>query len=331
VTAPITLIVASANAPMRQEIAAALRPLGFNIADVTLSRLSQAVRASAAEVAVVCLDPHTGADAVITDIMTTRPVPIVGVAPPEAKHAALRALGAGALEVIAWPGQASGEFAAALAASARVVAGLALVKRRRTKAVGERAPRPTAQGRIVAIGASTGGPQALAVILRALHPHTTCPIVIVQHMSPQFMGGFVDWLGSSTGARVRVASAREPLDAGHVYVAPGGHHLLVSARGVGHLGSGAPVHACRPSADVLFESVAATYQADAVGVLLSGMGEDGARGLLAMRRAGARTIAQDAASAVVYGMPAVAAALEAADTILPLDRIASAVVAALSG
>ncbi len=252
----IKVVVAAASTSIRREIAAALRHQGFIATDVTLDHLEQAVRASGAEVAVVFADRHAGADAVVADIMSTRPVPILAVAPSAAKDAALRALAAGALEVIAWP-ETEGDgarFRAALAASVRLVAGLALVKRRRPNASEERRTRSAAEGRIVAVGASTGGPQALAEILRALHGHTTCPIVIVQHMPAQFMSGFSDWLRKYTGARVGIAAARERLEPGHVYLAPGDHHLTVSAAGTAHLGSGEPVQSCRPSADVLFQS-----------------------------------------------------------------------------
>ena len=332
-SAAIRVVVAGASTPIRREIAAALQQQGIAATNVTLDELESSVRASAAEVAIVFTDRDAGADGVIGNIMSTRPVPILAVAPSAAKDEALRALAAGALEVIAWPEteQDRASFRAALAASVRVVAGLALVKRRRPKSRDEPRPRSATARRIVAIGASTGGPQALAEILRALHGQAACPIVIVQHMPAQFMGGFSDWLRRYTGARVSIAEARGRLEPGRVYLAPGDHHLTVSAAGLAHVGAGEPVLSCRPSADVLFQSVATAYGAGAVGALLSGMGEDGARGLLAMRKAGAVTIAQDEASAVVYGMPAAAASLEAATEILPLNRIASAILAALAG
>lgn len=331
-SAAIRVVVAAANAPIRREMAAALRQQGIVATDVTLDDLEPSVRATAAEVAIVFTDRDAGADEVIGDIMSTRPVPILAVAPSAAKDEALRALAAGALEVIAWPEteQDRAGFRAALAASVRLVAGLALVKRRRQKTGDERPTRSATARRIVAIGASTGGPQALAEILRALHGQTACPIVIVQHMPAQFMSGFSDWLRRYTGARVSIAATRERLEPGRVYLAPGDRHLTVSAAGIAHVGAGEPVLSCRPSADVLFQSVAPAYGAGAIGALLSGMGEDGARGLLAMRKAGAVTIAQDEASAVVYGMPAAAASLKAATEILPLNRIASAVLAALA-
>lgn len=331
-TAAITVVVAATDAPMRQAIAAALRQQGFLATDVALDRLETSVRASAADVAVIVADRSGGGDTAIADIMSTRPVPILAVTPPDARDAAVRALAAGALEAIPWTGAESdaATFRAALATSVRLVAGLALVKRRRPKGTDERRTPPTASPRLVAVGASTGGPQALAEILRAVGTHVACPMVIVQHMPAQFMGSFSDWLGRDTGARVSIAADRERLKPGHVYLAPGDRHLTVSVGGVAHLGTGEPVLSCRPSADVLFKSVATAYGAGAIGVLLSGMGEDGARGLLAMRQTGAVTIAQDEASAVVYGMPAAAAALEAATSILPLGRIASAVLAALA-
>lgn len=330
-TASIRVVVAAAAVPIRRKIAAGLQHQGLAASHATLEQLESAVRASAADVAVVFTDRSGGAERAIDDIMSSRPVPILAVAPADAKDAAVQALAAGALEVIPWTGTDSDDagFQAALATSVRLVAGLALIKRRRPTTANERPARRTVGSRLVAVGASTGGPQAIAEILRAIGTHATCPVVIVQHMPAHFMAGFADWLGRYTGARVAIASDRERLKASHVYLAPGDHHLTVSAGGTAHFNLAEPVRSCRPSADVLFHSVATAYGAGGVGVLLSGMGEDGARGLLAMRKAGAVTIAQDEASAVVYGMPAAAAALKAASSILPLGRIASAVLAAL--
>jgi two-component system, chemotaxis family, protein-glutamate methylesterase/glutaminase len=330
-SAAIRVVVAAAGTIVRRQVAAALQRQGLAASGVALAQLESALRASAVDVAVVFTDRDASAATVIADIMSSRPVPILAVASPDGTEAAIQALAAGALEVIPWTGIEDGDaaFHAALATSARLVAGLALVKRRRAKTAEARPVTRGAAPRLVAVGASTGGPQAIAEILRGFGAYISCPVVIVQHMPAQFMVGFSDWLGRYTGARVAIAADRERLKPGHIYLAPGDRHLTVSSGGAAQYGSGEPVHSCRPSADVLFHSVASAYGHGAVGVLLSGMGEDGARGLLAMRRAGAITIAQDEASAVVYGMPAAAASLEAAVSILPLSRIASAVLAAL--
>lgn len=175
--------------------------------------------------------------------------------------------------------------------------------------------RPTS---LIAIGASTGGPGALVQILSALPGDYALPIVIVLHIDASYANRLADWLSGQTNRAVRLASPG-PIAPGTV-VAPAGRHLVVAG---GELTfSMAPErHHCRPSIDVLFESVAAELGGRATGCLLTGMGRDGARGLLAIRRAGGETIAQDEATSVVYGMPREAVACGAAHHVLPLGEI----------
>jgi len=191
-------------------------------------------------------------------------------------------------------------------------------------------PRRSARGgtdpeplRLIAIGASTGGPLALRVILAGLQPELSPPIVAVQHISPGFVHGMARWLDNTTPFSVKVAGNGAPLQPGAVCLAPDDKHLLVSDSGVGWFSDSPPVDGHRPSATALLKSVAQTYGPAAVGVLLTGMGKDGARGLKTLRDAGARTIAQDEATCVVFGMPGEAIALGAAQEVLPLDRIAA--------
>jgi two-component system chemotaxis response regulator CheB len=180
---------------------------------------------------------------------------------------------------------------------------------------------------IVAIGASTGGTEALRQILTAL-PANAPPVLVVQHMPAAFTGPFAAALDADCRIQVREAREGDRLARGLALVAPGGDHMRLVARGSGYgvsVVGGPPVSLHRPSVDVLFESVASVGPRGAmVGVLLTGMGADGARGLLAMRQAGAYTIAQDEATSVVFGMPKEAISLGAAADILPLPRIASA-------
>ncbi|HEY4117651.1 MAG TPA: chemotaxis-specific protein-glutamate methyltransferase CheB [Byssovorax sp.] len=190
-------------------------------------------------------------------------------------------------------------------------------------------PRPAAIG----IGASTGGPGALLEILRALPSDLPVPVLVVLHVAPMFASALPDWLDRNTRVRVAEASAGERLKnlaPGTVLVAPPNKHLAVASGRVA-LTAAPERHFCRPSVDVLFESMALDLGASAVGCLLTGMGRDGAAGLLAMRRAGARTFAQDEATSVVYGMPREAALIGAAERVLPLERIADALVAAARG
>jgi two-component system, chemotaxis family, protein-glutamate methylesterase/glutaminase len=176
--------------------------------------------------------------------------------------------------------------------------------------------------RLVAIGVSTGGPPALQVILSGLPSGFSLPILIVQHISRGFVGGLAGWLSESTPFLCTTPTQGEELQPGRVYLAPDDAHLKVRPPGLAWLDPSEPVRGLRPAVTPLFESVAQAYGPAAVGVLLTGMGEDGATGLLAMHRSGAYTIAQDEASSVVFGMPKAAVDLGAVDEILALEQVA---------
>jgi two-component system, chemotaxis family, protein-glutamate methylesterase/glutaminase len=178
----------------------------------------------------------------------------------------------------------------------------------------------------VVIGASTGGPAALNALLKGLPADFPLPIAVVQHVSIGFVPSLVSWLQQASALPLEVAAEGARLRLGVVYFAPDTRHLVLRTRGVLGLSDEPPVSYARPSATVLFSSAAQTYKGELVGVLLTGMGEDGARGLLEIRRSGGVTLAQDEATSVVYGMPAVAAALGAVERLLPLERIAAALV-----
>jgi len=180
-----------------------------------------------------------------------------------------------------------------------------------------------ARPQIVAIGASTGGPMALQTILGRLRPDFPAPILIVQHIAAGFLQGLVDWLGSTTGFRVSVAGAGEPALPGHAYLAPDGFHMGVTSDGRVVLSLEEPDAGLRPSVAHLFSSVSMHYGACSAGVLLTGMGKDGAAALKLMRQRRALTIAQDLESSLVFGMPGEAVKLEAAQYVLALDRIAT--------
>lgn len=191
---------------------------------------------------------------------------------------------------------------------------------------------------IVAIGASTGGPQALAQILSHLPAHFPATVLVAQHVDAQFAPGMANWLQHHSRLPVQIAKAGERLVPGSVCIAGTNDHLIYEERGE-HGGSlnytAIPQdNAYRPSVDVLFASLARLHHPARIGVLLTGMGRDGAQGLLALRNAGALTIAQDAGSSVVYGMPKAAADLNAASEILPLEsigpRIREAILAKIS-
>ncbi len=177
--------------------------------------------------------------------------------------------------------------------------------------------------RLVVIGASTGGPRALRQVLHRLPADLPAPVLVVQHMAVGFMQGLVEWLAGETALQVATAHDGEGLAPGRVYVAPENRHLLVEPRRVRL--ADRPATTPIPSVDVTMHAAARTFGRRAIGVLLTGMGDDGARGLLAIRRAGGSTIAQDEATSTIFGMPRAAIELGAAEQVLPLEAIAPAI------
>jgi two-component system chemotaxis response regulator CheB len=178
--------------------------------------------------------------------------------------------------------------------------------------------------RVVAMGVSTGGPAALIEILQGLPAGFQPPILLVLHIGKLFTSAFAEWLDGQSSVRVDYAVDGEPLPpcgTGRVLMAPPDKHLVLR-QGKLRLTQDPERYSCRPSIDVLFESIAQELGAESAGCLLTGMGKDGAAGLLAIRRAGGRTIAQDEATSVVFGMPREAILLGAAEQVLPLEQIA---------
>jgi len=176
--------------------------------------------------------------------------------------------------------------------------------------------------KLVAIGASTGGPGAINEILSGLPKGFSAPVLIVQHIAAGFVPGFAGWLAGSSGLPVKIAAQGEIPQPGHVYVAPDDLQMGVGGNRSIMLRKDEPENRLRPSVSYLFRSIAQVFGKNAVGVLLSGMGKDGARELKLLRDAGAVTIAQDEKSCVVYGMPGEAVALDAASYVLPPAKIA---------
>lgn len=175
--------------------------------------------------------------------------------------------------------------------------------------------------RVLAIGASTGGPRALQLILRSLPANFPVPVLCVQHISDGFLQGLVDWLDQECVLKVAIAQPRQIPQAGTIYFAPERQHLELSDQGCFQVSTAPTVDGHCPSVTVMFQSIAKYYRRSAVGVLLTGMGRDGAAGLLSMSEAGAMTIAQDEATSVVFGMPREAIALGAAQRVLPIQDI----------
>lgn len=176
---------------------------------------------------------------------------------------------------------------------------------------------------LVAMGASTGGPPVIQTILKGLPKEYPAPVLIVQHIASGFLGGMVDWLRQTTALAVQLAVHGMPLLPGNVYLAPDGFHMGVARGGRIVLSKEDPENGLRPAVSYLFRSVAETCAANAIGVLLTGMGRDGAEELKLLKDRGAMTIAQDMETSVVHGMPGEAISLGAATYILPPERIAA--------
>lgn len=269
-------------------------------------------------------------------IMSRQPTPIVVIADAvedRSLRISMNALRSGALSVVEKPPGFAHAAHAAIAETIRtqlLIMSEVPVIRQRVATAGAVPLRSRVQlpdsgpPRIGGIVTSTGGPPALARLLGDLPADFPIPLLVVQHMGAAFMPGFAAWLDGIVPMTVRIALAGQSPLPGHVYVAPGDRHLTLGPDGVLRLGREAMVHGQRPSGTVLFESLARTCGPRAFGVLLTGMGEDGAKGLSAMRQAGAFTIAEDETTAVVHGMPGAAMRLGAATLALPLDRIAEA-------
>ncbi|WP_454797531.1 chemotaxis-specific protein-glutamate methyltransferase CheB [Novosphingobium lindaniclasticum] len=268
-------------------------------------------------------------------IMTLRPTPVIVVsgATQEGSEVTARALGLGAVDCYAKYDrsgrltlQDGGELAAMIRQAAQV-----RFHRPETRAVAEEGRRSIRRDtRLIAVGSSTGGVEALQVLLRDFAEDCP-PTLIVQHVNPRFAPAIARTLDQVCPARVQVAAQDMPLRHGNVYLAAEADcHLTVKAAMSGggggalhaRLRRGEPVSGHIPSVDALFASVAAEVGSGAVGILLTGMGQDGARGLLAMSRAGAHTIAQDESTCTVFGMPRAAISLGAASVVAPIDRIA---------
>lgn len=333
---PIRVLVVDDSATMRALIVDVLR------ADPDLQVIGQAADPIEARAAIKELNP----DVVTLDIempnmngleflerlMRLRPIPVVMVSTLTQRGAdiSVAALALGAIDCIGKPVVGGGEGFRDLAAKVKAAARARL----QPAASAASAPAPASDyspsGAIVAIGASTGGVEALIKVITGF-PGNCPPTVITQHMPVTFTTSLAARLDRLGAPSVSVAAEGDELRTGHVYLAPGDRHLRVTGARTLRctLGDDGPISGHKPSVDALFASVAATG-AKAVGVILTGMGKDGAAGLLAMRQAGAVTIGQDQDTSVVFGMPKAAFELGAVERQLALPRIAAAVLSAAS-
>lgn len=286
------------------------------------------------------------------EIMSKHPAPIIVVSSAVAgkeTQISFQAIEEGALSIIEKPPGIShpnfDSIRRELIDTARTMAGMKLVRRTHKSSATPlpEVPSFTVDGankasvvhdcELIALGCSTGGPQALHTVLSRLPVNFPLPVVVVQHISQGFISGMVDWLQINTRLKLKVVTDGEELQAGTVYFAPDDEHLLVRRgkdRLIACLENSAPVNRFRPSATPLLESVAHICPRTALGILLTGMGNDGAQGLLAMRKAGCHTIVQDEKSCVVFGMPKAALELEAVDEVITLDTMAAYLVSAVT-
>ena len=326
----IRVLVVDDSATMRGLIAATLSAdPGIEVVGQAQDPLQAREAIKALNPDVVTLDvemPNMNGLDFLERLMRLRPTPVVMVSTLTTRgaDAALHALELGAVDCVSKPSSDGGEGFRRLVETVKAAAS--------ARPRGARPPPgPPAvdgyqpDGRILAIGSSTGGVEALMTIIERL-PANCPPTVITQHMPATFTRSFAQRMDRACAARVTEAVDGDPIEVGHAYLAPGGeNHLMVD--GVGRLRCrvtpSEPVNGHRPSVDVLFASVARRAGAQAVGLILTGMGRDGAAGLLAMRQAGAETVGQDEATSVVYGMPKAAFEVGAVQRQLPLEKLAT--------
>ncbi|HKS12816.1 MAG TPA: chemotaxis response regulator protein-glutamate methylesterase [Pseudomonas sp.] len=242
-------------------------------------------------------------------------------------HRVFEAMGHGALDVVDTPALGAGDPREAAAPLLRKILNIGWLIGQQSSSAARPLAAPLRQASqrrgLVAIGSSAGGPAALEILLKALPRDFPAAIVLVQHVDQVFAAGMAEWLSSASGLKVRLACEGEPPQPGEVLLAGTNHHIRLLKNGLLAYTAEPVNEIYRPSIDVFFESVARFWTGDAVGVLLTGMGQDGAKGLKLMRQQGYLTIAQDQQSSAVYGMPKAAAAMDAAVEIRPLERIAA--------
>jgi len=278
--------------------------------------------------------------AAIEEIMCDKAVPILVVSSVADAQNALEAVGRGALEVVGKPDYTP-EEAADFVAKVRLLAGVSVITRMRPRklaAAGLAAvpPAPTfapslampKEGatnyvRVFAIASSTGGPQALAQILPALPADFPCPVLIAQHISDGFAGGMAEWLDGLCSLPVRLVAEGDLLQAGVIHISPSERHFSVTPTRRAALLERTARDVYRPSCDVLLNSVAEIFGRQAIGIILTGMGSDGAKGIARIRELGGTTLGQDEASSVIYGMNRVAIEAGAVQRILPVEAIAA--------
>ncbi len=332
----IRVLVAEDSAVVREYLLYLLEEAeGFSVAGAARDGLDAVEQVKRLKPDVILMDVHmprmNGYDAT-RRIMEEVPTPIVMISASfnrDELGMTFEALKAGALTVLEKPGgpdhPQQTEQARQLVETLRLMAEVKVIRRwpRRSDPAPSLDAPTDRRIHIIAVGASTGGPAVIAEILEKLPRDFKIPLLLVQHIAPGFVGGLAEWLNGQTMLTVKLAEAGEPVRPGTVYLAPDQSQMGVSRDGRIHLTNGkAAEDGFSPSASYLFRSVAEAYQGSAAGILLTGMGRDGAAGLLRLRQLGGLTVAQDKESSVIFGMPAEAVRLGAAEYVLSPDEIA---------
>jgi len=324
---PIRVLVADDSELFRDLLArvVAAEP-GFDVVAVAADGNAATALARTLKPDVITMDlnmPDADGFSGIARIMAETPTPILVLTANREEAVGFRALSLGALDILEKPQATTDleDYGRLLRSRLRLLAGVKVI--RHMRGLRERAtvaPRSAGRADLVVIGASLGGPRALASLLRRLTPAFPAPVAIVQHIADGFTEGLASWL--ATEARLDVHEARdgEALVPGRVVLAPTGCHLVVG-EGFVRLSDAPSVDTFKPSVTPLFLSAARAYGARVCGVILTGMGRDGAEGLRAIKEAGGPTLAQDEATSAVFGMPRAAIELGAVDRVLPLDEI----------
>ncbi len=332
----IRVLVADDSATVREYVAYLLgEDPALEVVGTARDGLEAVAEAERLKPDVIVMDVHmprmNGYEAT-RQIMERVPTPIVMVSASSSREEVamtFEALKAGALTVVHKPTgpdhPKQAESARRLVETVKLMAEVKVVRRwpRRERQVPPSPPslKSDRKIRLIAIGASTGGPQVLAEILRELPRQVGAPILVVQHIAPGFTAGLVEWLGQGTRLAVKLAEPGESVRPGTAYFAPEGSQMGVTKGGRIRLTKEPAEDGFCPSATYLFQSVAEAYGRSAIGILLTGMGRDGAEGLKKLREAGGVTIAQDKESSVIFGMPAEAVRLGAAEYVLSPTQV----------
>jgi two-component system chemotaxis response regulator CheB len=336
-TKPVRVLIVDDSAVMRQLLSGLLsEDPEIEVVGTASDPFVARDRIKALNPDVITLDvemPHMDGVTFLRKIMALRPMPVVmfSTLTQAGAEVTLEALEAGAVDFVAKPTSDVAAAVAGLAGELQAKVKAAARTRVRLHKATQAAPRPKlgrATGRIVFIGASTGGVEALKAVLMGL-PSDCPPILITQHMPPRFTFAFAQRLDRECPMRVSEAAHLDRVEPGHVYIAPGSHHLEIARHGdhyVCTLNEQPPVSGHRPSVDVLFRSAARVIGRSAVAAILTGMGKDGAQGMLEMRQAGAVTLGQDEDSALIYGMPRAAFEIGAVMRQYSLSRMADAII-----